>query len=191
MTDGVVGRMLVASLHQGIVDLHPTRLEFYEGWLNPSGLRDGRIGLAPLAAVLSFLRQEGEPYDLVSGRAGEYTAEWTILGLTPFHRAALRRVPPTLRARLALRVARSMVHATSTSSRAVVRWRKGRATMDIRGSILCDVRERTAHPLCEYYASAIRRLMTRFDLDADVATEQCRATGGGHCVMSISMRTEI
>ena len=189
MTDGVVGRVLVASLHQGLVDLHPTRLEFYEGWLNPSGLRDGRIGLASLAAVLSFLRQEGGPYDLVSGRAGEYTAEWTILGLTAFHRAALRRVPPALRARLALRVARSMVHATSTSSRAVVRWRKGRATMDIRGSILCDVRERAAHPLCEYYASAIRHLMARFDLDADVATEQCRATGGGHCVMSISLRT--
>jgi len=189
MTDGVVGRTLVASLHQGIVDLHPTRLEFYEGWLTPSGLRDGRIGLAPLAAVLSFLRQEGEPYDLVSGRAGEYTAEWTILGLTPFHRAALRRAPPTFRARLALRVACSMVHATSTSSRAVVRWRKERATIDIRGSIFCDVRERTAHPLCEYYASAIRHLMARLDLDADVATEQCRATGEGHCVMSISMRT--
>jgi hypothetical protein len=32
--------------------------------------------------------------------------------------------------------------------------------------------------------------MARLDLDADVATEQCRrATGGGHCVMSISMRT--
>ncbi len=26
--------MLVASLHQGISDLMPTRLEFYENWLN-------------------------------------------------------------------------------------------------------------------------------------------------------------
>ena len=68
----------MASLHQGIADLLPTRLEFYESWLNPSGLRDGRIGLAPLAAVLSFLRQEGEPYRLIVGRAGEYTAEWTV-----------------------------------------------------------------------------------------------------------------
>ena len=56
-----VGRMLVASLHQGISDLMPTRLEFYENWLHATGMRDGRIGLAPLAAVLSFLRQEGEP----------------------------------------------------------------------------------------------------------------------------------
>jgi hypothetical protein len=62
MIEAGIGRLLVASLHQGIADLLPTRLEFYEAWLNPSGLRDGRIGLAPLAAVLSFLRQEGEPY---------------------------------------------------------------------------------------------------------------------------------
>ena len=81
MTDDGVGRLLVASLHQGIADLLPTRLEFYESWLNPSGLREGRIGLAPLAAVLSFLRQEGEAYRLVAARAGEYSAEWTVAEL--------------------------------------------------------------------------------------------------------------
>ena len=59
--------MLIASLHQGISDLIPTRLEFYENWLHATGMRDGRIGIAPLAAVLSFLRQEGEPYELVTG----------------------------------------------------------------------------------------------------------------------------
>ena len=69
MIDAGIGRLLVASLHQGIADLLPTRLEFYESWLNPAGLRDGRIGLAPLAAVLSFLRQEGEPYRLDRRRA--------------------------------------------------------------------------------------------------------------------------
>ena len=182
--------MLVASLHQGIVDLHPTRLEFYEAWLNPTGLRDGRIGLAPLAAVLSFLRQEGEPYGLVAARAGEYTADWTVSGLTGMHRKALHAAPPRLRAYLVLRVARSLVRATSARSRAAVRWRKGQAAVDIRGSIFCDVRQRTERPLCEYYVAAIRRLLTRFDLEADVTTEQCRATGGGRCVMSVEILTQ-
>ena len=45
MIDSGIGRLLVASLHQGIADLLPTRLEFYESWLHPSGLREGRIGL--------------------------------------------------------------------------------------------------------------------------------------------------
>ena len=51
MIEAGIGRLLVASLHQGIADLLPTRLEFYEAWLNPAGLRDGKIGLAPLAVT--------------------------------------------------------------------------------------------------------------------------------------------
>lgn len=180
--------MLVASLHQGLVDLHPTRLEFYEAWLSPVGLREGRIGLAPLAAVLSFLRQEGEPYRLVAARAGEYTAEWTYAGLPSFERAAARAAPPWLRVHLAMRIARRMIRATCQGSRTVGRWRKGRGIVDIRGSIFCEVRDRWDHPLCEFYASALRRLMQLFDLEVEVATEACRATGAGHCLMSIVPR---
>jgi bacteriochlorophyll 4-vinyl reductase len=178
----------VASLHQGIADLLPTRLEFYEAWLNPSGLRDGRIGLAPLAAVLSFLRQEGGAYHLVAARAGEYTAEWTVADLPPMKRTMIRALPDGIRLRIVTRLARQMVRSTYGGSRAVVRWRNGRASIDIRGSIFCETREKAEQPLCEFYASAIRRLMYLFNLDVDVGTEQCRATGGGQCVMSLLIR---
>ncbi len=70
MHEAGIGRVLVASLHQGIADILPTRLGFYENWLNAEGLRDGTIGLAPLYAVLSFLRQEGDSYALITTRAG-------------------------------------------------------------------------------------------------------------------------
>jgi bacteriochlorophyll 4-vinyl reductase len=188
MTDAGVGRLLVASLHQGIADLLPTRLEFYESWLNPAGLRDGRIGLAPLAAVLSFLRQEGEPYQLIAARAGEYTAEWTVVELPPVQRTFLRALPPALRTRLVMRIARQMVRNTYRGSRVIVRWKKGRASVDLRGSIFCEVRDRVPHPLCEFYASAIRRLMYLFNLEVDVGTEQCRATGAGQCMMTVLVR---
>ena len=188
MNDAGVGRLLVASLHQGIADLLPTRLEFYEAWLNPAGLRDGKIGLAPLAAVLSFLRQEGEPYRLIAARAGEYSAEWTVAALPPIQRTIIRAAPPGLRVRLVMRIARRMVRSTYGGSRALVRWRKGRGAVDIRGSIFCEVRDRVEQPLCEFYASAIRRLMHLFNLDADVGTDQCRATGGGQCLMSVYVR---
>ena len=178
----------MASLHQGIADLLPTRLEFYEAWLNPSGLRDGRIGLAPLAAVLSFLRLEGTAYHLVAARAGEYTAEWTVADLPPIWRTLLRAAPDWLRLRLATRVARQMVRATYGGSRAVIRWRKGGASVDIRGSLFCEVRQPAAQPLCEFYASALRRLMYLLNLPVDVGTEQCRATGAGQCVMSLLIR---
>jgi hypothetical protein len=188
MNDIGVGRLLVASLHQGIADLLPTRLEFYESWLNPAGLRDGRIGLAPLAAVLSFLRQEGEPYQLIASRAGEYTAEWWVAELRPMQRTVIRALPPRIRLRLVLSLARQMVRSTSKNSRAIVHWRKGQVSVDIRGSIFCEVRGKVEKPLCEFYASAIRRLMALFSLEAEVGTAQCRAIGSGQCVMSVLVR---
>ena len=188
MNDSGVGRLLVASLHQGIADLLPSRLEFYESWLHPSGLREGRIGLAPLAAVLSFLRQEGEAYRLVAGRAGEYSAEWTVAELPAFERTCVRAMPDAIRLRLVTRIARRMIRQTYGGSRAMVRWRKGRGSFDIRGSIFCEVRDAAEQPLCEFYAAAIRRLMHLFNIRVDVDTDRCRATGGGYCLMSVQVR---
>src|SRR6478672_4524929 len=99
MREGAVGRVLVASLHQAIADVLPLRLAFYESWLNTSGLRDGTIRLAPLYAVLSFLRQEGEAYSQVTTRAGEYAAEWTVSAMRPAARSAIRALPASIRRR--------------------------------------------------------------------------------------------
>lgn len=184
-----IGRLLVASLHQAIADVLPTRLEFYESWLNPSGLRDGRIGLAPMAAVLSFLRLEGEAYQLVVERAGEYTAEWSVAEMAGWHRAVLRSSPPAIRARLVLRAARTIVRSTYGGSRAIVRWRKGRAELDLRGSIFCEVREPVAQPLCAFYTATIVRLMRLFQLEAGVTTDRCRATRDAQgCLLMLSVK---
>ena len=191
MNDAGVGRLLVASLHQGIADVLPTRLEFYEGWLNPAGLREGRIGIAPLAAVLSFLRQEGEAYQLVAARAGEYSAEWMFQELPPFERRVVTGMPDAIRLRLVARLARRLVRQTYGGSRAVVRWRKGRASVDLRGSIFCEVRDSVDEPLCEFYAAAIRRLMRLFNIQVEVGTERCRATGGSQCLMSVSIQQKL
>jgi predicted hydrocarbon binding protein len=190
MRDSGVGRLLVASLHQGIADLLPTRLEFYESWLHPSGLRDGKIGLAPMAAVLSFLRLEGEVYALVAQRAGEYTAEWSAAELGSFHRSFVRATPPAIRARLVMRIVREMIRSTYGGSRVLVRWRKQRGEIDIRGSIFCEVREQVDQPLCGFYAAAIGRLMHLFQLEADVRPDRCRAAGGGQCVMSLLIKPD-
>ena len=191
MNDAGVGRLLVASLHQGIADLLPTRLEFYEAWLNPAGLREGRIGLAPLAAVLSFLRQEGEAYRLVAARAGEYSAEWMFAELPPFERRLVSGMPDAIRLRLVTRLARRLVRQTYGGSRAVVRWRKGRGSVDLRGSIFCEVRDSVEEPLCDFYAAAICRLMRLFNIRVEVGTERCRATGGGQCLMSVSIQQNL
>ena len=120
-----IGRVLVASLHQAIGDVLPTRLEFYENWLNLSGLREGTIGLAPLFAVLSFLRTEGSAYELITARAGEYAADWTVNNLAPLERRVIRALPAPLRTRAALRTARSLVRTTYPGTRAIIRLKRG------------------------------------------------------------------
>jgi predicted hydrocarbon binding protein len=178
MRDPGVGRVLVASLHQGIADILPTRLAFYENWLNAEGLRGGTIGLAPLYAVLSFLRQEeGDAYDLITARAGEYAAEWTVESMSPFHRSAIKAAPAWLRRRLLLWLARKLV---------ISQVRRGTAKVDVRASIFCSVRQPVAHPLCGFYAAAFMRQMALFNLPSHAEVVSCRGTGETSCVLTIA-----
>lgn len=190
MNDAGIGRVLVASLHQGIADILPARLEFYENWLNSKGLRDGTIGLAPLGAVLSFLRREGEPYGQITARAGEYAADWTVAGMSRSSRAVVRAMPVWLRSRMVLRLARRMVVDSYRSSRAIVRLRRGAGTIDVRGSIFCAVREPFEHPLCGFYAAAVARLFRQFGLSSSVTVTECRGTGGRACLLSVAVNGE-
>ena len=185
MREGGIGRVLVASLHQGIADLVPSRLEFYENWFNPTGLRDGSIGLAPLTAVLSFLRREGGAYGIVTDRAGRYAADWTVDALPSFRRALIRRMPAAIRLRLALGVVRDMVKASYAGSRAIVRVRRSAASIDIRSSIFCGVREPAPAALCGFYASAATRVLELLHVIASVEVVQCRATGQAGCLLLV------
>ena len=186
MRDARIGRVLVASLHQSIADLLPTRLEFYENWINVAGLREGTIGLAPMSAVLSFLRSEGETYALISARAGEYAAEWTMHGLPALERRVFRALPARLRLRAAMRVARGLVRATYPGSRAIVRIKRGTASVDLRGSLFCEVRETSVLPLCGFYAAAITRVLQLLALAAEARVSECRAAGGRKgCLISV------
>lgn len=182
--------MLVASLHQGISDLIPTRLEFYENWLNPSGMRNGKIGLAPLAAVLSFLRQEGEPYALVTSRAGEYAAQWTFDSLTSIERSFIRALPVMMRARVAMHLARTVVRRSYGGSRAVARLRRGQGTLTLRSSIFCAVREPFDAPLCLFYSAALSHLFALVGVSGEVRVHQCLGIGDTACIIAVDVPTE-
>jgi len=187
MREAGIGRVLVASLHQGIADLLPDRLAFYENWLNAEGLRDGTIGLAPLYAVLSFLRQEGNVYQAVTARAGEYAAEWTIESMRPRRRALIRAMPAWLRRRILLVMAGRLVRNSYRGSRAIARLRRGTASIDVRASIFCTVREPVPEPLCGFYAAAFTKLMAMFGIGAHTNVIACRGTGESSCVFSVAL----
>jgi bacteriochlorophyll 4-vinyl reductase len=189
MVDAGIGRLLIASLHQGIADVIPERLPFYENWLTPPGLRDGKFGLAPMHAVLSFLRREGQTsYEQVMTRAGHYTADWGYAEVSSLERVLVRSAPAWLRSRWALRISRRLVKQTFKGSKAVVRLRKGSGTMDIRASIFCAVRETTAFPMCGFYLAAVERFLQRFDINARADVRQCKAAGGNACTIAFTIR---
>ena len=187
MREAGIGRVLVASLHQGIADVLPTRLAFYENWLNAEGLRDGTIGLAPLYAVLSFMRQEGDAYGLVTTRAGQYAAEWTVQSMRRWERAMVKGAPLWVRRRLALGLVRRLVHECYEGNRAKSKLRRGTATIDLRASIFCTVREPVGYALCGFYAAAFKTLLAEFDVPSDAQVLECRGIGGATCVVTIAL----
>jgi hypothetical protein len=187
MKDARIGRVIVASLHQAIADVLPQRLEFYENWLNSHGLREGTIGLAPLLAVISFLRTEGRAYPQVMGRAGEYAADWSLASMSPVRRRLILMLPAWFRARAALGVARGLIRESYSGSKATTKVRKGVATVALHGSLFCTVRETSPAALCGYYASLIERVLKLFQIPAEAQTARCRALGQPGCELTVGL----
>src|SRR5918999_2446957 len=189
MIDARIGRLLIASLHQGILENIPTRVEYYEHWLSPTGLREGRMGVAALNAALSFLRREGEPtYHRIMTRAGQAAAEWTFVELSPTRRRMSSLRPTPWRTRAAFRVARAMVRRTYAETRLKTRLSGTSGSLRLRNSIFCSTREVSSGALCVYYAAAVERLLALHQIDAEVSISECRSGGRPHCVLAVAVR---
>jgi hypothetical protein len=191
MTEAHIGRLLAASLHQAIGDLLPQRLEFYENWLHSEGLRDGTIGLAPITAVVGFLRTEGGAYGDVVARAGELSSDWTIASLPPFRLRMLRWLPRRLRVRAALRVADEIARSVSRDTRLSRRVRGGSARVQVSSSLFCSARAAQPLPLCGFYLALVVRTCHHLGVTASARSESCRAIDGSPCVIVVDLsRTE-
>lgn len=188
MTDGDLGRLLPACLHQAIADEMPQRLDFYEEWLHPDRLRDGTIGLAPLSAVLGFLRTEGAGYEAVVRRAGTLAAEWSIASLPPYRRRLGSMLPLGMRCRYALRIAKEIVGSLLSTSKAAAKVRRGRATLRVEASVFCSVREQATTPLCGFYRALVAETLRTFQITAATKIESCHAVSSGSCVLSIDLQ---
>jgi hypothetical protein len=187
MTEARIGRLVPACLHQAIQDALPLRLDFYEHWLHSEGLHNGSIGLAPMTAVLGFLRKEGAGYHQVVERAGALAAEWTVASMSPFQKRMVAALPRPLRVRAVLRIACEIVRDVSSSSQAKRRLRRGQAYIDVESSFFCSVRDKQPAPLCTFYAAAAAEALRAFGVSARGRAERCRAVDGATCSMAIEI----
>jgi hypothetical protein len=165
----------------------PQRLEFYEHWLSSDGLRDGSIGLAPITAVLGFLRTEGDAYDAVMERAGELAAAWTVLSLSPGRRKVMAWLPRRWRARAALRVAAGIVTDVQGAGRARTRLRGRTANVELAASLFCTVREKSRAPLCRFYLAMTLETLRQFGIAAVGRPDRCRAIDGATCLLVLEL----
>jgi hypothetical protein len=169
MVDAGIGRLLISSLHQGIGDVAPMRLDFYENWLSPAGMRDGRIGLAPLGAVLSFLHREGPPTsDRIARQAGVHAADWTFADLSLLRRRVIERLPTWARTRMAIAIGHALVKATVRQSSTTSRLRRQHGYVEIRSPLFDQLRDPAGIPMRAFYAAALLRLFEHCNVDADV-----------------------
>jgi len=184
-----MSRVVVAALHQALGEHIPLRLEFYEHYLRPMRLRDGRVGVAPFLAALSFLRREDGCWDPVMDTAGRYAANWTIDALSTPQRLLLGRLPAGWRARLALRLVARLVNDTRRGTRARRTGRSRAGHLRIEGSPFCEVRDPVQAPLCRFYAAAAEQVCRRLGLEVAVSWASCRAMAGPACELEVVLRS--
>jgi hypothetical protein len=187
VTGAEIGRVLVASMHQAIADELPTRVDFYDHWLGGKRMRDGSVGLAPMTAVLGFLRAEGQPYHAVMMRAGRYAADWTFDSLPALERGVLLALPRWARARAVLRLAARTIRSGYEPTKVTARVRRNQASFEVKNSLFCRAREAQAAPLCDFHAALIVQLLNRFNLPSTVQIDQCTGTQGAQCAVAIEM----
>ncbi len=107
-----------------------------------------------------------------------------------FERWLIRAAPNWLRNRLVLRLADRLVRDTYRRGRLLFRMRKNVATLDLRESVFCDVREQVEHPLCGFYTAAFARLLALFNVPAKVEVTSCRAHRGQTCGMTVTIEQQ-
>ena len=101
-----------------------------------------------------------------------------------FERWMLRAAPNWLRKRLVLRLSNRLAHASYRRCGLSFRLRGNAATIDLRASLFCDVRDPVGHPLCGFYTAAFLRLFALFNVPARIDVTSCRAAGGATCAMT-------
>jgi GNAT superfamily N-acetyltransferase len=181
-----IGRLLTASRHQAITEVLPERLEFYESWLRSETVRERGFGMAPMSAVLGFLRTE-PLYSRVMARAGALAAEWTIASMPPMRRRGIGLLPRPCLVRAALRVAARIVREICSVSRASARVRRTVARLDVRASLFCTVRQLLPLPLCGFYVAVAASTLEGFGLPGKARVERCHAVDGQSCVIALDL----
>lgn len=181
MTEARIGRVVVAALHEALATQIPLRLEFYESYLRPMGMRAGTIGAASFHAALSFLRREPGAYEPVVRQAGELAARWSYDETPALRRALSARMPDGSRLRSAMRLTSTLVNGTQRGASGRIAGTRRARRLVITGSPFCDLRQPVPVPMCGFYVAALEVFLHLLDVPATVEVAGCQGMGHDHC----------
>jgi hypothetical protein len=102
-------------------------------------------------------------------------------------RSIIRALPVMMRARVAMHLAKKVVHRTYYGSRGVPRLRRGQGTLSLRNSIFCGVREPFGWPLCVFYSAALSHLFALVGVSGEVRVDACLGVGDAGCVIAVNV----
>jgi hypothetical protein len=188
MTEARIGRVVVAALHEALATQLPLRLDFYETYLRPMGMRAGTIGAASFTAALSFLRREPGAYDAVVRQAGALAARWTYADEQGLRRALWERLPDRARLGWALRLTSRLVDGTRRGARGRLDGTKDARRLLITGTPFCDLRQPAATPMCGFYVAALEEFLRLLDVPSGVEITGCQAMGRDCCELALVPR---
>ncbi len=183
-SDGTVGRVLLASLHQAIGEVLPARLDFYEQWLRPPDHPDEALRIASFGAMLSALQHEDDSQHVIA-RAGQYAAIRSFEQLSALRRAYLRILPRRIRARKAVGLIVQILPALYADARIDVTRRGGTIFIGIEGSPFCTPTGRAERPSCHFYSNVVTTFLQLFKLSPAVRVSRCRESGTPSCLFTV------
>ncbi len=183
-SDGTVGRVLLASLHQAVGEVLPARLEFYEPWLQPPDHPDEALRSASFGTMLSALQHEDDSQNVIA-RAGQYAAIRSFEKLTALRRAYLRILPRRIRARMAVGLIVRILPTLYPEARIDVTRRGGAIFIGIEASPFCTPIKTAERPSCHFYSNTVTTFLQLFRLSPAVRVSRCRASGTPSCLVTV------
>jgi predicted hydrocarbon binding protein len=186
-----MGRVVVAAVHEALATQLPLRLEFYESYLRPMGMRAGRIGAASFTAALSFLRREPDAYGPVVRQAGALAARWTYDGEQGLRRALWERLPDGARRRRALKLMSKLVDGTLRGARGRLDGPRRARRLVITGSPFCNLRQPVTSPMCGFYVAALEQFLALLEVPSGVEIAACHAMGHEACQYALVPRAVV
>jgi predicted hydrocarbon binding protein len=188
MTNILVERLLLASLHKALEKHAPEYLEIFSRWFYPSS-RQTRFHVATIIGAVGYLRRNPTVYQKVIGAAGRTASDRAYGGFSPIGRRLLESLPRFVRERLVKHLLHSGLRSIHKDALIFVKRAGEKIFVTVDNSLFCYTpAENEGLMRCHFYATLFAGLLEKADLPCDSVREvTCRGQGDATCSFEVQL----